>query len=81
MPTKEYYGDYLAVNPDLFSLGMDMPEYRLFGNSINDWDTHTFDRSVQGVLANLLSLKKKPVIRYEAASPMGKRLAQEIQVT
>ncbi|CAM0134859.1 unnamed protein product [Umbelopsis sp. WA50703] len=76
---QEYYGDYLAVNPDLFSLGMDMPEYRLFGNSINDWDTHTFDRSVQGVLANLLSLKKKPVIRYEAASPMGKRLAQEIQ--
>jgi len=76
---QEYYGDYLAINSDLFSLGMDLPEYRLFGSSIKDWDAQTFDRSVQGIIATLLSLKKKPVIRYESVSTMGKRLAQEIQ--
>jgi hypothetical protein len=59
---------------------MDLPDYRLFGNGIKDWDGHTFDRSVQGIIATLLSLKKKPVIRYESVSAMGKRLAQEIQV-
>ncbi|KAI9283615.1 Sec1-like protein [Umbelopsis sp. AD052] len=76
---QEYYGDYLAINSDLFSLGMDLPDYRLFGQGIKDWDGYTFDRSVQGVIAALLSLKKKPIIRYESVSSMGKRLAQEIQ--
>ena len=59
---------------------MDLPDYRLFGNGIKDWDGYTFDRSVQGIIAALLSLKKKPIIRYESVSAMGKRLAQEIQV-
>jgi len=34
---------------------------------------------VQGVTALLLSLKKKPVIRYEKSSPMAKKLGVEIQ--
>lgn len=35
---------------------------------------------MQGVTAVLLSLKKKPVIRYEKSSPMAKKLGVEIQV-
>jgi len=35
---------------------------------------------VQGITAVLLSLKKKPVIRYESMSPMAKKLGVEIQV-
>lgn len=38
------------------------------------------DRSVQGIIAVLLSLKKKPVIRYEKSSPMAKKLGVEVQV-
>lgn len=35
---------------------------------------------MQGITAVLLSLKKKPVIRYEKMSPMAKKLGIEIQV-
>lgn len=36
---------------------------------------------MQGVTAILLSLRKKPVIRYEKMSPMAKKLGLEIQVS
>jgi hypothetical protein len=35
---------------------------------------------VQGLVAVMLSLKKKPVIRYEKMSPMARKLATELQV-
>jgi hypothetical protein len=35
---------------------------------------------VQGITAVMLSLKKKPIIRYEKMSSMAKKLAVEIQV-
>ena len=35
---------------------------------------------MEGITAVLLSLKKKPVIRYESMSPMAKKLGVEIQV-
>lgn len=76
---QEYYGDYLAINPDLFSLGQDPRQY--FGNSVNSWEADTFEQSVKGVCAVLLSLKKKPVIRYERGSAMAKKLALEVQNT
>ncbi|CEP11802.1 hypothetical protein [Parasitella parasitica] len=76
---QEYYGDYLAINPDLFSLGQDPHHY--FGNSINSWEADTFEQSVKGLCAVLLSLKKKPIIRYERKSAMAKRLATEVQHT
>lgn len=36
---------------------------------------------MQGITAVLLSLRKKPVIRYEKMSPMAKKLGIEIQVS
>jgi len=35
---------------------------------------------VQGLVAVMLSLKKKPVIRYEKMSSMARKLANELQV-
>lgn len=35
---------------------------------------------MQGIIAVLLSLKKKPVIRYERMSSMAKKLGMEVQV-
>lgn len=35
---------------------------------------------MQGLVAVMLSLKKKPVIRYEKMSPMARKLASELQV-
>ncbi|KAI7857934.1 Sec1-like protein [Circinella umbellata] len=74
---QEYFGDYLAINSDLYSLGMDPRD--LFGESITSWNTDAFKQSVRGICSVLLSLKKKPVIRFESASPMAMQLAQEVQ--
>ena len=56
---------------------MDRP---LYDSSATTWDSKALERAVQGVTAVLLSLKKKPVIRYESMSPMAKKLGVEIQV-
>jgi hypothetical protein len=53
----------------------------LYGSSPNSWDLKALERSVQGITAVLLSLKKKPVIRYEKMSGMAKKLGVEIQVS
>lgn len=67
---QELYMDYLAVNPHLFSIGLPMCMSSL------KWNTVALQRSVQGVIALLLSLKKSPVIRYQANS----NLCQELSV-
>ncbi|XP_066994059.1 vacuolar protein sorting-associated protein 45 isoform X2 [Anabrus simplex] len=43
------------------------------------WDLTQLHRSVQGVTAVLLSLKKCPYIRYQQSSDMAKRLADKIR--
>ena len=78
---KEYFADYAPLLPSLFSLNHTPNAQRpLYGNSPNVWDPKALERAVQGVTAVLLSLKKKPVIRYEKSSPMAKKLGVEIQV-
>ena len=79
---KEYFADYAPILPSLFSLNYaPSSSHPLYGNSANTWDTQALDRSVQGLIAVLLSLKKKPVIRYEKSSPMAKKLGVEVQVS
>ena len=78
---KEYFADYAPIIPSLFSLNHKPTASRpLYGNSANSWDPQALERAVQGITAVLLSLKKKPVIRYEKSSPMAKKLGAEIQV-
>ena len=78
---QEHFADYAPILPSLFSLnhipGSSKP---LYGSSPNTWDPKALDWAVQGLIAVLLSLKKKPVIRYEKSSPMAKKLGTEIQV-
>ncbi|KAI0690453.1 Sec1-like protein [Cerioporus squamosus] len=77
---QEYFADYAPILPCLFSLNHTPTASRpLYGNSPNSWDPQALERAVQGVTAVLLSLKKKPVIRYEKSSPMAKKLGVEIQ--
>ena len=52
----------------------------LYGPTPNSWDSDALERTIRGITAVLLSLKKKPVIRYEKMSGMAKKLAVEIQV-
>ncbi|KAL8694524.1 MAG: hypothetical protein Q9218_000854 [Villophora microphyllina] len=76
---QEYFGDYIVVNPDLFSLDIAFPEQRLWGNSPDAWNPNTLQRCTEGVIALLLSLKKKPLIRYEKNSLIAKKLATEVR--
>ncbi|KAI0753897.1 Sec1-like protein [Irpex lacteus] len=77
---QEYFADYAPILPSLFSLNYAPSKSRpLYGSSPNTWDPAALDRSVQGLIAVLLSLKKKPVIRYEKSSPMAKKLGVEVQ--
>ncbi|CAG8645775.1 9475_t:CDS:2, partial [Paraglomus occultum] len=75
---QEYFADYCAINPDFYSLNLTYPQNPLYGDSPTSWDGRTFSRTLEGLLSVLLSLKKKPSIRYEKMSVMAKKLAQEI---
>ena len=66
---NEFYGDYVAVNEDLFTLNIDK-SLVLTGPSGNSLETLSmFNQSVQGILAMLLSMKVEPSqIRYQGRS-------------
>src|SRR5579871_2259156 len=57
---QEFYGDYLAITKDLFSLcyGREIPT--IFGTERDSWNVDAFAQATDGILAVLLSLKKKP---------------------
>ena len=76
---QEYFGDYVVVNPDLLSLDLGFPKQRLWSNTPNSWNPDSLQRCTEGVIALLLSLKKKPLIRYERNSLLAKKLATEIR--
>ena len=79
---QEFYVDFYAINPDLFSLNL--------GGSLSlsrprstytQRETAAFMRTTQGLLAALLALKVKPYVRYHAASEGAAALAREITGT
>lgn len=69
---KEVYADYLAVNPDLFSLNIPTSLHAL------NWLPSALNRSVDGIVSVLLSLKLRPVIRYRISSSPAQQLAKKI---
>ncbi|KAG9127051.1 vacuolar protein sorting-associated protein 45 [Ceratobasidium sp. 392] len=91
---QEHFADYAPVLPSLFSLnhtpksststsadGTPLPFSSagpLYGANPNSWDPAALERTVQGICAVLLSLKKKPVIRYERMSGMARKLGSEV---
>lgn len=91
--TQEYFADYLAHLPSLFTLstppmtasalraGSSATIVPLYASSPHAFSPASFDLHVQGLLALLLSLKKKPTIRWERMSAMAKKLATEVSYT
>lgn len=76
---QEYFADYIVVNSDLMSLNLNYPLHKLWSHSPDMWHTDDLQRTTEGVLALLLSLKKNPVIRYQKTSLMAKKLATEVR--
>lgn len=75
---QEMFADYLVVNRDLFTFNLMYPLNRVLGSSPGQWNAESLQRSTEGLTALLLSLKHKPVIRYDRNSGMAKKLASEI---
>jgi vacuolar protein sorting-associated protein 45 len=76
---QEHFADYLVVNPDLFTLDMAYPRLRVWSSSPDQWNGEALQRSTEGLIGLLLSLKKKPLIRYEKNSLLAKKLATEVR--
>uniref|UniRef100_A0AAQ6A6B3 Vacuolar protein sorting-associated protein 45 n=1 Tax=Amphiprion ocellaris TaxID=80972 RepID=A0AAQ6A6B3_AMPOC len=70
---QEFYGDFIAVNPHLFSLNL---QGVARGRS---WEPSMLSRCTQGLTSVLLALKKCPMIRYQLSSDMSKRLAESVK--
>ena len=78
---QEFFADYSPLLPYLFSLNhIPSSSAPLHGSTLTSWDAEALKRSVHGIAAVLLSLKKKPVIRYERMSIMARKLGSEIKV-
>ena len=76
---QEYFADYVVINPDLYTLNLGFPRHRIWGSTAEVWNPDSLQRSTEGVMAVLLSLKKKPLIRYEKNSLLAKKLATEVR--
>lgn len=76
---QEQFIDFIVVNPDLFSLGLSLPQYRVWSTSPDVWNPDALERSAASLLAVLLALRKKPVIRYAKNSLLAKTLATEVR--
>ncbi|KAF4821585.1 Mitochondrial translation optimization protein 1 [Colletotrichum siamense] len=76
---QEHFADFIVINPDLFSLGLSLPHQRIWGSGPHTWNPDALQRSADGLVALLLALKKKPLIRYANTSPLTKKLATEVR--
>ncbi|KAI6087555.1 Sec1-like protein [Hypoxylon rubiginosum] len=76
---QEHFADYIVINPDLFSLNLALPQQRIWSGTPDLWNPDSLQRTTDGLIAILLSLKKKPLIRYEKNSLLAKKLATEIR--
>lgn len=76
---QEHFADYIVVNPDLFTLDLGFPRQRLWSTNPDLWNTDALQRTTEGLIGVLLSLKKKPLIRYEKNSLLAKKLATEVR--
>jgi hypothetical protein len=67
---QEFYGDFIAVNEDLFTLNI-ANSLQLSGPTASPETSALFTQSVQGILSMLLSMKAEPCqIRFQGTSPV-----------
>ncbi len=76
---QEHFADFLIINPDLFSLNFALPRQRVWSTTPDLWNADSLQRTTEGLIAILLALKKKPLIRYEKNSLLAKKLATEVR--
>jgi vacuolar protein sorting-associated protein 45 len=75
----EYFADFYALNTHLFTFNVPAClDARLAAGAyaINPY----FERTVDGILATLLALKRRPVVRFQGSSSRCRNLAQRVSV-
>jgi hypothetical protein len=75
----EYFADYVVINPDLFTLNLSLPQTKIWGSAPELWNADALQRAADGLVAVLLSLKKRPLIRYARDSALARKLAAEVR--
>lgn len=76
---QEFYIDYLAVNTELFDFGIE--HYCRLSRRRSEWNSSmevNFKRSIQQMMAVLLSLRQKPTIRFQSGSDLAGLFAREL---
>lgn len=76
---REYFADYEVINTDLMSLSLPYPLSKMYGSSAELWNPEALTRTMEGLSALLLTLKKKPLIRHTRDSLQCKKLATELR--
>ncbi len=76
---QEHFADFTVINPGLFSLGLGLPQNRIWSSTSDMWNADSLQRTTEGIIAVLLALKKKPLIRYAKNSLLAKKLATEVR--
>ncbi|EGD76131.1 vacuolar protein sorting 45A [Salpingoeca rosetta] len=71
---QEVYADYLAVDHNLVTLNI----VGCLAPGRDSWRKPCLDRTTEGVVSMLLSLKKTPTIRFAGKSDVCKRLAADV---
>jgi vacuolar protein sorting-associated protein 45 len=80
----EYYVDYFVVTPSLFHCDVTLLSAQRaikINPSYASVDAYANDRDYQGLLALMLSLKKRPDIRFLSGSAKAKALATNLSAT
>lgn len=79
---QEFYADFCAIDPFHFTLNMPSNHMYMLPAVVDPPSLQNFcDRAVDGISAIFLSLKRRPVIRYQRTSDVAKRIAQETAVS
>ena len=60
-------------------MNLGFPKQRIWNTTPDIWNPDSLQRCTEGITALLLSLKRKPLIRYEKNSLLAKKLATEIR--
>ncbi|KAJ3686830.1 hypothetical protein LUZ61_015994 [Rhynchospora tenuis] len=75
---QEFYADFCAIDPYHFTLNINANHVYMLPTVADPHSSQIFcDRTVDGIAAVFLALKKRPVIRYQRTSDIAKRIAQE----
>lgn len=73
---QEIFLDYLTINKDLYAANQ--IDDTLFQLSFQQWNRSNFSNVSDSLVSVLLSLKQKPVIRYEKNSNLAEQLAGDL---